>query len=64
MNIHQSQLPILVVAIPLLFSLIIPVVGCWKRNWCQPLVVTALALALISSVGAAYSVVVDGPLSY
>ena len=64
MNIHQSQLPVLIVVIPLVFSLIIPVVGWWKRNWCQPLVVTALALALLSSVGAAYSVVVDGPLSY
>ena len=64
MNIHQSHLPVLIVVIPLVFSLIIPVVGWWKRNWCQPLVVTALALALISSVGAAYSVVVDGPLSY
>ena len=64
MNIHQSQLPILIVAIPLLFSLIIPVVGWWKRKWCCPLVITALSLALISSMGVAYSVVVDGPLSY
>jgi multicomponent Na+:H+ antiporter subunit D len=64
MNIHQSPLPILIVAIPLVFSLIIPVVGWWKRKWCCPLVVTALALALISSMGVAYSVVVDGPLSY
>lgn len=64
MNIHQSPLPILIVAIPLVFSLIIPVVGRWKRKWCCPLVVTALALALISSMGVAYSVVVDGPLSY
>jgi multicomponent Na+:H+ antiporter subunit D len=64
MNIHQSPLPILIVAIPLLFSLITPVVGRWKRKWCCPLVITALALSLISSVGVAYSVVVDGPVSY
>jgi len=64
MNIHQSQFAILVVAIPLVFSLIIPVVGWWKREWCHPLVVIALALSLISSVEVAYNVVVDGPLSY
>ena len=64
MNTDQSQLPILIVVIPLLFSLITPVVGWWKRQWCCPLVITALALSLISSVGVAYRVVVDGPVSY
>jgi multicomponent Na+:H+ antiporter subunit D len=64
MNVHQSQLAILVVTIPLVFSLLIPVVGWWRRDWCWSLVVIALAAALISSVGVAYSVVVDGPLSY
>jgi multicomponent Na+:H+ antiporter subunit D len=64
MNIHQSQLPILIVAIPLLFSVVVPVLGRWKRNWCQPLVVVAVALSLISSVAVGYRVVVDGPLSY
>jgi multicomponent Na+:H+ antiporter subunit D len=64
MNIHQSQLPILVVAIPLLFSLMIPVVGWWKRSWCHPLVVIALALSLISSLGVGFRVVAEGPLRY
>ena len=64
MSLHQSQLPILVVAIPLLFSVIVPVVGWWKRRWCWPLVVTALALSLISSVGIAYDVVAQGTISY
>ena len=64
MNIHQPDLPILIVAIPLLFSIVVPVVGRWKRSWCQPLVIVALALSLLSSVGVGYRVVVDGPLSY
>ncbi len=64
MNVHQLQLPIFVVAIPLVFSLIIPLVGRWRKDWCWPLVVISLAAALISSVGVAYRVVVDGPLSY
>jgi multicomponent Na+:H+ antiporter subunit D len=64
MSIHQSQLAILVVAIPLLFALVTPVVGWWKRKWCWPLVVVALALSLVASMGIAYSVVIDGPLSY
>jgi multicomponent Na+:H+ antiporter subunit D len=64
MNIHQSQLSILVVVIPLLFALITPVVGWWRREWAHPLVVVALALSLISSIGVGYNVVVDGPLVY
>jgi multicomponent Na+:H+ antiporter subunit D len=64
MNIHQSQLSILLVAIPLIFSIITPVVGWWRRKWCHPLVVIALALSLISSVGVGYRVLSDGPLSY
>jgi multicomponent Na+:H+ antiporter subunit D len=64
MNIQQSQLPILIVAIPLVFSVVVPVLGRWKRNWCLPLVIVALTLSLISSVGVAYRIVVDGPQSY
>jgi len=47
MNVHQLQLPIFVVAIPLVFSLIIPLVGRWRKDWCWPLVVISLAAALI-----------------
>ncbi|MCP4599397.1 MAG: monovalent cation/H+ antiporter subunit D family protein [Proteobacteria bacterium] len=64
MNIHQSPLPILLVAIPLLFAFIIPVVGLWKKQLCFSLVVLAIGIALALSLKVSFEVILNGPISY
>ncbi len=64
MNIHQSALPVLIIAVPLITAFILPVVALWKRGMAFPLALAALAFSFGGSIVAAREVVTRGPLRY
>jgi multicomponent Na+:H+ antiporter subunit D len=64
MNHHQSSIVILIVAVPLIASVFIPVVGWWKKGLCYPIVLTAIAASFVLSLLADFQVVESGPLHY
>ena len=64
MNIHQSALPVLIIAVPLITALILPVVALWKRGMAFPLALAALAFSFGGAIVAAREVVTHGPLRY
>ena len=64
MNIHQSPLPILLMAIPLLVAFVIPVVGMWKKQLCFPLVLLAIAVSAGLSIAVMVEGLTNGPGSY
>ena len=64
MTSHQSALPIVVVAAPLIASLLLPLVGWWRRAAAYPLFLGALALCAGASVAAAQAVLTGGPQAY
>ena len=64
MNVHQSALPILIVAIPLLTSFVLPVLGWSKRAAVFPVALAALAFSFGTSIVAAREVLTNGPIQY
>ena len=60
----DSQLPILVVAAPLVISLFIPILGRWKKDLAFALVVTSIATSFVCSIWIAHEVWQNGPFSY
>ena len=64
MNVHQSAIPVLVVAAPLLASFILPVLGWWRRAWAFPVTIAALALSFVASIATAREVLTTGPVHY
>ena len=64
MNIHQSAVPVLIVAAPLLMSFVLPVLGSWNRAAAFPAALAALAFAFGASIVAAREVLANGPLQY
>ena len=64
MNIHQSAVPVLIVAAPLLTSFILPLLGLWNRRVVFPLTLAALGFSFGTSVIAARDVLTNGPLEY
>jgi len=64
MNIHQSPIPILLVAIPLLIAFIIPVVGMWKKQLAYPLVLIAIGVSAGLAIAVTSEVITSGPVSY
>ena len=64
MNIHQSSIPIIIVAAPLLTSFVLPIVGWWKRGLAFPLALAALAFSFGTSMVAAREVLTNGPVQY
>ena len=64
MNIHQSALPVLIVAAPLLTSFALPVLGWWKRAAVFPVTLAALAFCGGASIVAAREVLATGPIHY
>ena len=64
MNIHQSALPVLIIAIPLITAFILPVLGWWKKEAVFPLTLAALAFSFGASTAAAREVVTKGPIQY
>ena len=64
MNVHQSPVPALIIALPLLISFVLPVVGLWKRAAAFPVALAALVAAFGTSIVAARDVLTDGPIRY
>ena len=64
MNIHQSAIPVLIVAAPLLTSFALPILGLWKRTAAFPVALAALAVSFGASVIAAREVLANGPIQY
>ena len=64
MNIHQSAVPILIVAAPLFTSFILPVLGWWKRAAAFPVALVALTFSFGAAIVAAREVLTNGPLQY
>ena len=64
MNIHQSPLPVLVVAVPLLAAFVLPVLGWWKRSAVFPVALGALAFVFGASIVTAREVLEHESLQY
>ena len=64
MNVHQSALPVLIVAAPLLTAFVLPVLGWWKRAAVFPLALAALVFAFGASIAATREVLANGPVQY
>ncbi len=64
MNIHQSAVPIVIIAAPLLTAFVLPLLGMWNRSVVFPVTLAALVVSLGGSVLAAHRVLTSGPLEY
>ena len=64
MNVYQPAIPVFIIAVPLLASFMLPVVGWWRRAWAFPLAVGALALSCGASIATARQVLTTGPVQY
>ncbi|MDJ0764750.1 MAG: monovalent cation/H+ antiporter subunit D family protein [Myxococcota bacterium] len=59
-----GQLPILMVAAPMLFAFLIPIVGWWTGKFAFPMAVTGIGISCICAVGVGHQVLLGGPLTY
>ena len=64
MNVHQSGIPVLIVAGPLFAAFLLPLVGWWRRAWAFPIAIAALSLSFGASVVTAQRVLSTGPVHY
>ena len=64
MNVHQSAIPVLIVAAPLLTAFVLPVLGWWKRAAVFPLTLAALVFAFGASIAVTREVLANGPVHY
>ena len=64
MNVHQSAIPVLIVAAPLLTAFMLPVLGWWKRAAVFPVALAALVFTFGTSIAAAREVLANGPVQY
>lgn len=60
----SEQFPALIVVTPLILSLLIPMVGWWRKRLCLPIVLTALSVCLISAIGLLDTVIKHGTIHY
>ncbi len=60
----HSQLPILVVLIPMLVSFVIPLVGIWNKKLPFYMATAAMAASLLAALGIMNQVLQQGPISY
>ncbi len=58
------HLPVLLVVVPLLTAAIMPIVGVYRRAWCQPLAAAATLAAFVISAVLVVRVFASGPISY
>ena len=64
MNVHQSAIPVLIVAAPLITAFVLPVLGWWKRAAVFPLTLGALVFTFGAAIAAAREVLANGPVQY
>ncbi len=60
----MEQAPILIIVIPLLFAIITPLLGWWKKDLCYPWVLLALTLSAVASVLTLLQTLKTGPVHY
>ena len=60
----SSQLPALVIVVPLLAAFVIVIAGWVNNRYCFPLAATALGVSLLTSIGMLQRVVTTGPFRY
>lgn len=60
----SEQFPALIVVTPLILSFFVNVVGWWNRKLCLPIIVFALSVSLISSIGILNTVIKHGTIHY
>jgi multicomponent Na+:H+ antiporter subunit D len=63
-NVHQSAIPVLIVAAPLITAFVLPVLGWWKRAAVFPLTLAALVFTFGAAIAAAREVLANGPVQY
>ncbi len=59
-----AQIPILIVIIPLLFAVICPLVGLWKKGLCYFWTILALSLCAVASIDTLFAVMGGGTIHY
>ncbi|MDL1980855.1 MAG: monovalent cation/H+ antiporter subunit D family protein [Deltaproteobacteria bacterium] len=59
-----EQFAALIIVVPLLASLLVPVIGWWKKRLCYPWVVAVLVIPLIFSLSMLNTVMTTGKFSY
>ena len=64
MNVHQSAIPVLIVAAPLITAFVLPVLGWWKRAAVFPLTLAALVFTFGAAIAVAREVLANGPVQY
>ena len=64
MNVHQSPLPVLIVAIPLIAAFVLPVLGWLKQKTAFPLVLFTLVCVFGMSIIVSMEVLRHGPMEY
>jgi multicomponent Na+:H+ antiporter subunit D len=59
-----AQTPILIVVIPLIFSLLCPLIGLWRKGLCYSWAILALALCALASIDTLFTVMASGTIHY
>jgi multicomponent Na+:H+ antiporter subunit D len=59
-----AQIPVLIVVIPLLFSLICPLIGLWRKGLCYFWAILALSLCALASIDTLFAVMDGGTIHY
>ena len=60
----SAQIPMFIVAVPLLFSFIAPLLGLWRKSLCYYWTVLALLLCTLASIDTLIAVLGQGPIRY
>ncbi len=60
----SEQFPALIVVTPLILSFFVNIVGWWNRKLCLPVVLIALSVSLVSSIGILNTVIKHGTIHY
>ena len=59
-----AQTPILIVVIPLLFSVLCPLIGLWRKGLCYSWAILALSLCAVASIDTLFAVMGGGTIHY
>ncbi len=59
-----AQIPILIVVIPLLFSVLCPLIGLWRKGLCYSWAILALSLCAVASIDTLFAVMGGGTIHY
>ena len=59
-----AQTPILIVVIPLIFSLLCPLIGLWRKGLCYFWAILALSLSVLASIDTLFAVMGGGTIHY